>query len=137
MPDTAVRLIPALIPQICNGCMECVANCTNDALFGRVVDRTTIMLMLAKIERPDLRDALKSRFVPRVSFHGSHFPRNGSDMVFSLFVDVDKCQGCGDCVTACEQVHALELVPAEDLWLEELHFDLFRHLPDSKLSKVA
>lgn len=117
--------------------MECVANCSNNAIFGRIVDRTTIMVMLAKIERPDLRDALKSRFVPRVSFHGSHSLRNGSDMVFSVFLNVDKCQGCGDCVAACDQLHALEFVPMEDLWLEELHFDMFRHLPDSKLPKAA
>jgi len=117
--------------------MECVANCSNNAMFGRIVDRTTIILMLAKIERPDLREALKSRFVPRVSFHRSHPPRSGSDTVFSVFVDIDKCQGCGDCVSACDQLHAIELVPAEDLWLEELHFDLFRHLPDCKLIKAA
>jgi ferredoxin len=59
-------------------------------------------------------------------------------MVFSVFVDTEKCKGCGDCVASCYQLHALELVPVQDLWLETLHFELFKNLPQySRGMKVA
>ena len=133
-----VRLMPTLIPELCNGCMECVANCRNSAMFGRVIDRTTVLLTLARIERADLRCALKSRFVPRTAFRRMGGESRTSDMVFSIFVDSEKCEACGDCVTACNQFHALELIPVRDLWLEALHFDLLKNLPQySKSHKAA
>ena len=58
--------------------------------------------------------------------------RRTSDMVFSVFIDNEKCRACGECVAACSQLHALELVPARDLWLETLHFDLFKSLSQSR-----
>jgi ferredoxin len=131
MLQPPVRLIPSLIPELCNGCMECVANCGNNAMFGRVVDRTTVALTLARIERAELRNALKSRFVPRTAFREMR-NRRTSDMVFSVFIDNEKCRACGECVAACSQLHALELVPARDLWLETLHFDLFKSLSQSR-----
>jgi Fe-S-cluster-containing dehydrogenase component len=138
MLQPSVRLIPSLIAEHCNGCMECVANCGNNAMFGRVVDRTTVVLTLARIERAELRNALKARFVPRAVFRGMRNHGRLSDMVFSVFIDNEKCKGCGDCVAACNQLHALELVPVQDMWLETLHFDLFKNLPRySKSTKAA
>jgi ferredoxin len=138
MLQPPIRLIPSLIPELCTGCMECVANCGNNAMFGRILDRTTVVLTLARIERAELRNALKSRFVPRTAFRAVRNDGRTSDMVFSVFIDNENCKGCGDCVAACNQLHALELIPVQDLWLETLHFDLFKNLPQySKSTKAA
>lgn len=116
--------LPRFLPQSCTGCMDCVSICPDTAIWARVVEPAELEVRLKKIERVDLREELHAGFASTQKYDGG---------LFGLFIDVDKCKGCGECVTACSAAKALEMVPkaALDLGSYDRGMDLFRHLPET------
>jgi pyruvate-ferredoxin/flavodoxin oxidoreductase len=125
--------IPAFSFQACVGCMECVNECPDTAILAKVVEPGVLEERLAKIERPDLRESVKQCFSTTNKYFELFVKKGEAGGLFGIFVDPDKCKGCGECVVVCGTHNALKMVPKTDVDLGrfDVAMDLFRHLPDT------
>jgi pyruvate-ferredoxin/flavodoxin oxidoreductase len=125
--------IPKLDASKCVGCMECVNQCPDTAILARVAEPEALEARLAKIEREDLRAGLRTLFARTSKYHDLPVKRGETGGLFGVFVDPDKCKGCGECITACGTHLALEMVPktGANLMETDLGMDLFHHLPET------
>ncbi len=125
--------IPAFIAPACVGCMECVNICPDTAILAKASEPDTLERKLAFIERLELRQTLRERFVSTTKYYDLPVKRGQSGGLFSIFIDPDKCKGCGECVEVCGRHEALKMVNKEqvDLPLYDLAMDLYHHLPET------
>lgn len=125
--------IPQFIAGACVGCMECVNECPDTAILAKVVEPALLNETLACVERPDLREGLRSRFVKTAKYYDLIAKRGEPGGLFSIFVDPDKCKGCGECIVACGSHHALNMAPKSQMNLGQydLAMDLYRALPET------
>jgi pyruvate/2-oxoacid:ferredoxin oxidoreductase beta subunit/Pyruvate/2-oxoacid:ferredoxin oxidoreductase gamma subunit/NAD-dependent dihydropyrimidine dehydrogenase PreA subunit len=124
--------IPEFIPNACVGCMECVNECPDTAILAKAVDPAVLEEKLAQVERPELRDALRAQFIKTSKYFEIPQKKGEAGGLFSIFIDPDKCKGCGECVTACGRHVALKMVPKNgNLKQLDLGMDLYRHLPET------
>ncbi len=125
--------IPQLLAPACVGCMDCVNECPDTAILARVVEPPVLDEHLARIERPELRAGLRGHFTVTTKYHDLFVKRGETGGLFGIFIDPDKCKGCGECVTACGAHEALKMAPKSDvdLSLYDGTMDLFHHLPDT------
>ncbi len=106
--------IPEYIPENCTGCMDCVTECPDTAILGKVLAETEL-----EAEAGRRSPTGRPRDVPRRSGRrprstttagkkkggdGGHVPRSSSTR--------SKCKGCAECVTVCDD-DALKMI-AED-----------------------
>jgi pyruvate-ferredoxin/flavodoxin oxidoreductase len=125
--------IPEFIASACVGCMDCVNECPDTAILARVVDPGTLDASLERIERADLREGLRGHFSVTNKYNDLFEKRGKRGGLFGIFVDPDKCKGCGECVAACGTHNALRMVSKSqtDLSHYDLAMDLFHHLPET------
>jgi pyruvate-ferredoxin/flavodoxin oxidoreductase len=123
--------IPEFIAANCVGCMECVNECPDTAILARVAEPPTLDETLAKLERAELRDPLRAQFVRTQKYFDIPEKRGQPGGLFSIFIDPDKCKGCGECVVVCGTHNALRMRPKAEVELGayDRAMDLFRHLP--------
>ncbi len=138
--SAARRSFRTLAPEIsqltaaaCVGCMECVNECPDTAILAKVVEPPALEEKLAHIDRPQLRDALRQQFAVTSKYHDLFVKRGETGGLFGLFIDPDKCKGCGECVAVCGSHNALAMRSKSevDLAQYDLGMDLFRHLPET------
>jgi pyruvate-ferredoxin/flavodoxin oxidoreductase len=140
-PSSAIRRsfrglapeIPHFIAEACVGCMECVNECPDTAILAKVAEPAALDSVLQRIEREDLRASLRGDFVQTTKYYDIFAKKGETGGLFSIFVDPDKCKGCGECIVACGSHNALQMVPKTDLDLGryDLAMDLYRHLPET------
>ena len=125
--------IPKLTSDKCVGCMECVNQCPDTAILARVAEPEALEARLGKIGHDDLRASMRALFAQTNKYHDLFVKRGETCGLFGIFIDPDKCKGCGECITACGTHLALEMVPKTGVNLTEydLGMDLFHHLPDT------
>jgi pyruvate/2-oxoacid:ferredoxin oxidoreductase beta subunit/Pyruvate/2-oxoacid:ferredoxin oxidoreductase gamma subunit/Pyruvate/2-oxoacid:ferredoxin oxidoreductase delta subunit len=110
--------IPQLIPEACVGCMECVNECPDTAILAKVAEPAVLETHLGGIADPALRKDLRSAFVKTSKYFDLLEKKGQTGGLFSIFVDPDKCKGCGECVTACGSHNALQMVRKQDVRME-------------------
>ncbi|MGI9103220.1 MAG: 2-oxoacid:acceptor oxidoreductase family protein [Terriglobales bacterium] len=124
--------LPELIAANCVGCMECVSACPDTAILGKVSEPELVEARIAQIERTELRDELKSHFVKTQKYWTIPEKKGEKGGLFSIFIDPDKCKGCGECVVACGSHKALEMKPKNgNVTKADLMMDLYHHLPET------
>ncbi len=125
--------IPAFIAPNCVGCMDCVNECPDTAILAKVVLPETLEEKLAQVEKPELREWLGAQFVSTTKYHDLVVKRGQKGGLFGIFVDPDKCKGCGECVEVCGRHEALKMVQKENGSLHpyDLAMDLYHHLPET------
>jgi pyruvate-ferredoxin/flavodoxin oxidoreductase len=121
--------IPQLVPAACVGCMECVNACPDTAILGKVAEPEALEAQLAKVENHELREQLRGEFVKTQKYFTIPEKKGEKGGLFSIFVDPDKCKGCGECVVACGSHKALAMTPKNGMVKYDLMMDLYRHLP--------
>ena len=116
---TLAPTIPVFEPEKCVGCMECVTECPDTAILARVVE---------KDGAPPY-----SGFVKTTKYYDLFEKKGQTGGLFGIFIDPDKCKGCGECVTACGTHDALRMAPKAEVDLAEYDagMDLYRALPDT------
>lgn len=137
-PSTAsYRSFRDLAPQIprfqaaaCGGCMECVNQCPDAAVIATVVEHERL---------DDMPEELRVNFAFTPKFYEAFVQQGQTGGLFGLAIDVDRCKGCGECVTVCAPYNALEMVPKEsvDLAAYDRMREYIERLPDPPLRFVS
>jgi pyruvate/2-oxoacid:ferredoxin oxidoreductase beta subunit/NAD-dependent dihydropyrimidine dehydrogenase PreA subunit len=105
--------IPEYIRENCTGCMDCVTECPDTAILGKVIAEWDLEDKLSAI--PDLDDRAnfeKQWSKPRKYYDGPK--KKGLDGGrFAIIIDPSKCKGCAECVTVCDD-NALKMIPKSE-----------------------
>lgn len=101
--------IPDVDPESCVACMECVIICPDLAIRTRGVTEETLKTSLATITDPRHREELESQFTQTRKLWKSFEKKGDTPAFFSLWIDPDRCKGCGVCVEVCGSRDALKM----------------------------
>lgn len=105
--------IPEYIPSNCTGCMDCVTECPDTAILGKVLSEEEWEQKLQGIPEAD-RDMFKAQWSKTKKYYdGGAKKNNGVGGMFNIIIDPSKCKGCAECVTVCDD-NALKMVAKTD-----------------------
>ncbi|MBF0626935.1 MAG: 4Fe-4S binding protein [Magnetococcales bacterium] len=108
--------LPEYDASHCVACMECVQNCPDSAIWGKVLPPENLETALANFEEENDQTLLREQLVQTTKFWKTYDKKKSksSDSPggawFGIFVDPTKCKGCGECVTACGSHNALKMI---------------------------
>ena len=125
--------IPEFIPENCVGCMDCVTECPDTAILGKIATKEELDKELAKTTDPDQRAFLEKQFTETAKYH-KNFEKKGIDgAYFGIFIDPTKCKGCAECVEVCGDKDALKMIDKTPENLEEFRsaWKFYNDLPES------
>src|SRR5437870_4244236 len=109
--------IPAYIPENCTGCMDCVTECPDTAILGKVLSEEEWETKLAALPEGD-REMYKAQWAKTKKYYDAGKKKQGVGGMFNIIIDPSKCKGCAECVTVCDD-NALKMVAkTDDLMLE-------------------
>jgi pyruvate-ferredoxin/flavodoxin oxidoreductase len=116
--------IPRFTAKNCTGCMDCVNLCPDSAIFARVVEPETIEHVPPEIH---------AHFSFTAKYYEAFLKRGETGGLFGLYVDPDRCKGCGECVEVCGNRESLEMVSKSQVDLESYDRtrEFFESLPDT------
>ncbi len=101
--------IPSFESENCTACMECVIICPDIAIRTRGVTEDKLESSLSHVADEQSRAGLREQFVKTRKLWKS-FEKKGEDPAFfSLWIDPDRCKGCGVCVEVCGTRSALHM----------------------------
>ncbi|HKM54912.1 MAG TPA: thiamine pyrophosphate-dependent enzyme [Isosphaeraceae bacterium] len=115
--------IPLYITENCTGCMDCVTQCPDTAILGKVLSEAELEVKLATIESEADRDEFRSQWAKTKKYHDAPQKKGLPGGMFNIIIDPSKCKGCAECVTVCDD-NALKMVAKTD---EVLHTARKRH----------
>jgi pyruvate/2-oxoacid:ferredoxin oxidoreductase beta subunit/NAD-dependent dihydropyrimidine dehydrogenase PreA subunit len=101
--------IPEYISENCTGCMDCVTQCPDTAILGKVLSEGEWEQKIAAVPEADREMYRKQWSRPRKYYDG-YKKKLGEGGIFGIFIDPSKCKGCAECVTVCDD-DALKMIP--------------------------
>ncbi len=124
--------IPEFLADACVGCMDCVNECPDTAILAKVAEPAALDLLLSS-DGAEERERLRKGFAVTTKYHDIFVKRGRTGGLFGIFVDPDKCKGCGECVTACGTHNALRMVTKTEPMLRNYDraMRLHRELPET------
>ncbi|HEY1341886.1 MAG TPA: thiamine pyrophosphate-dependent enzyme [Bryobacteraceae bacterium] len=125
--------IPEFIAENCVGCMECVTECPDTAILGKVADPAALQEKLATIQDPDLREQMAKQWVRTNKYFTVLEKKGVGGGEFGIFIDPTKCKGCAECVDACGDHDALKMIRKESNTLDWYRhtFNFYRGMPET------
>ena len=125
--------IPEFIMENCVGCMDCVTECPDTAILGKIATKEQLEETLAKTEDPDKREFLRKQFVETTKYHKNFEKKGQEGAYFGIFIDPTKCKGCAECVEVCADKDALKMIDKTEENLEEFRdtWQFYNDLPES------
>src|SRR5437899_185964 len=100
--------IPEYIPENCTGCMDCVTECPDTAILGKVLSEPEWEEKLKTIPDAD-RDMFRKQWSKTKKYYEGPQKKLGAGGMFQIIIDPSKCKGCAECVTVCDD-DALKMV---------------------------
>jgi len=110
--------LPKFISDKCVACMECVNVCPDTAILGRIVEPDALERATADIEDSGERADFTAQWVRTTKFFDVVEKKGESGGMFNIHIDPTKCKGCGECVVACGNHEALEMIEKTDDLIE-------------------
>ena len=105
--------IPEYLPENCTGCMDCVTECPDTAILGKVLGETEWEEKLKIVPEAD-REMFKAQWAKTKKYYDGGAKKNaGIGGMFNIIIDPSKCKGCAECVTVCDD-NALKMVNKTD-----------------------
>lgn len=101
--------IPRYIPQNCTGCMDCVTECPDTAILGKVLAEPHLEEKLGAIENEADRQMFAEQWSSPRKYYDSAKKKGQDGGRFAIIIDPSKCKGCAECVTVCDDL-ALEMI---------------------------
>ena len=102
--------IPIYIAENCTGCMECVTECPDTAILGKVLAEPTLEEKLRDIPDEADREMFRRQWSKPRKYHDAAVKQGKPGGRFAIIIDPSKCKGCAECVTVCDD-EALKMVP--------------------------
>src|ERR1041384_6528736 len=104
--------IPEYIPSNCTGCMDCVTECPDPAILGKVLSEEELEGKLLTIPEAD-RAMFRAQWSKTKKYYDAGKKKLGSGGMFNIIIDPSKCKGCAECVTVCDD-DALKMIAKTD-----------------------
>jgi pyruvate/2-oxoacid:ferredoxin oxidoreductase beta subunit/NAD-dependent dihydropyrimidine dehydrogenase PreA subunit len=104
--------IPEYIPENCTGCMDCVTECPDTAILGKVLSETELEEKIRLIPEAD-RDMYRAQWSKTKKYYDAGKKKVGAGGMFQIIIDPSKCKGCAECVTVCDD-DALKMIAKTD-----------------------
>jgi pyruvate ferredoxin oxidoreductase beta subunit len=125
--------IPEFIAANCVGCMECVTECPDTAILGKVAEPATLTEHLAGITDEGLRAEMEQQWVNTNKYFTVLEKKGVGGGKFGIFIDPTKCKGCAECVDACGDHDALKMIRKSDGKLDwyQKAWSFYRSMPET------
>jgi pyruvate/2-oxoacid:ferredoxin oxidoreductase beta subunit/NAD-dependent dihydropyrimidine dehydrogenase PreA subunit len=104
--------IPEYITENCTGCMDCVTECPDTAILGKVLSEPELEAKLKAIPEAD-REMFKKQWSKTKKYYEGPQKKGLPGGMFNIIIDPSKCKGCAECVTVCDD-DALKMIPKTD-----------------------
>ena len=125
--------IPEFIAANCVGCMECVTQCPDTAILGKVAEPPVLDRHLEESGDAAFRDQMAAQWSVTNKYFNVLEKKGLGGGKFGIFIDPTKCKGCAECVDACGDHNALRMIRKNDQNLDWYRrtFDFYRRLPET------
>src|SRR5213079_449506 len=104
--------IPEFISPNCVGCMDCVTECPDTAILGKVIPKAQMEAALAAMT-PEKRAQVEADWSKTRKYWQTYEKQGKEPGYFGIFIDPTKCKGCAECVQVCDD-HALKMIKKTD-----------------------
>src|SRR5215471_18607984 len=104
--------IPEYIQENCTACMDCVTECPDTAILGKVIPEDEWEKKMAAIPEAD-REMYKKQWSKTKKYYDAGKKKLGVGGMFQIIIDPSKCKGCAECVTVCDD-DALKMIQKTD-----------------------
>src|ERR1700730_17466016 len=104
--------IPEYITENCTGCMDCVTECPDTAILGKVLSETELDEKMQMIPEVD-REMYRAQWSKTKKYYDAGKKKGLPGGMFQIIIDPSKCKGCAECVTVCDD-DALKMVQKTD-----------------------
>jgi pyruvate/2-oxoacid:ferredoxin oxidoreductase beta subunit/Pyruvate/2-oxoacid:ferredoxin oxidoreductase delta subunit len=105
--------IPVYIPENCTGCMDCVTECPDTAILGKVLSEVEFEEKLKLIPDESDREMYRQQWSKTKKYYEGPKKKNLPGGMFNIIIDPSKCKGCAECVTVCDD-DALKMINKTD-----------------------
>jgi pyruvate ferredoxin oxidoreductase beta subunit len=105
--------IPLYITENCTGCMDCVTECPDTAILGKVLSEPQLDEKLQSIADSDDRAMFQSQWSRTKKYYDAPKKKGLAGGMFNIIIDPSKCKGCAECVTVCDD-NALKMIAKTD-----------------------
>ncbi len=108
--------LPEYSADNCVACMECVQNCPDSAIWGKVLPPDSLNQVLSDFPDKQDQELLRAQQATTTKFWKTYDKKKNKSgdapggAFFGIYVDPTKCKGCGECVTACGSHNALKMI---------------------------
>ena len=131
--------LPEFEAADCVGCMDCVQNCPDTAIWGKVSSKEEVAGCVAAFPS-EQQELLGAQFVETTKYFKAFEKKHEKDPSalaggqFGIFIDPTKCKGCGECVEVCGDRNALKMIKKTPENLPDYFamWKLHNKLPDTK-----
>ncbi len=111
--------IPEFIPENCTGCMECVTECPDTAILGKVLAEADLEGKLQAIPDAGEREMFAHQWSRTKKYYEGPKKKGQDGGRFAIIIDPSKCKGCAECVTVCDD-NALKMIPKTDELMRDI-----------------
>ena len=105
--------IPLYITENCTGCMDCVTECPDTAILGKVLSETEWEAKLLSISDNADRELFRKQWAKTKKYYDGPKKKGQDGGMFNIIIDPSKCKGCAECVTVCDD-DALKMIQKTD-----------------------
>jgi len=105
--------IPEYITENCTGCMECVTECPDTAILGKVLAESDLEAKIKTIDNEQDRQMFEQQWSKTRKYYEGPKKKGKEGGRFAIMIDPSKCKGCAECVTVCDDL-ALKMVPKSE-----------------------
>lgn len=110
--------LPVYKKENCIGCLDCVVQCPDNAIYAKVQTEEEFEKRLAGFNADD--QAIIRTKLANTQKYGSNLEKKGiKPALFGLFIDPTRCKACGLCAAVCGRKGALEMTPKSEKVLAE------------------
>jgi pyruvate/2-oxoacid:ferredoxin oxidoreductase beta subunit/NAD-dependent dihydropyrimidine dehydrogenase PreA subunit len=111
--------IPEYVTENCTGCMDCVTECPDTAILGKVLSESQLQQKLAEISDENDRQMFELQWSKTRKYYDGPQKKGLEAGRFAIIIDPSKCKGCAECVTVCDDL-ALKMVPKTEETMDSI-----------------
>jgi pyruvate/2-oxoacid:ferredoxin oxidoreductase beta subunit/NAD-dependent dihydropyrimidine dehydrogenase PreA subunit len=111
--------IPEYITENCTGCMDCVTECPDTAILGKVLSEPELEEKLQTIDNEEDRQMFEKQWSKTRKYYEGPIKKGKPGGRFAILIDPSKCKGCAECVTVCDDL-ALKMIPKTEPVMENI-----------------